>query len=190
MGFLIAGLVAFLGIHLVRVIAPGWREARIAAWGAPRWKAAYAILSLAAFALLVWGYGQARAAPVLIWVPPVGLRHAAALLLLPAFVLLVAAYLPGNAIQRRLGHPMLLGTKLWAAAHLLVSGWLHAMLVFGAFLVWAIVTFRSARRRPAAAERPASAVATAATLLLGLAAWVAFAFWGHRWLIGVAPFGG
>lgn len=190
MGFLIAGLLLFLGVHSIRVVAPGWREARIAAWGTGRWKAAYALLSLAAFALIVWGYGQARAVPVLVWVPPMGMRHAAALLLLPAFVLLVAAYVPGNAIRRRLGHPMLLGTKLWAAAHLLVSGWLHAMLLFAAFLLWAVFAFRDARRRASAPMATSSIPATVATVVLGAAAWAAFAIWGHRWLIGVAPFGG
>ena len=146
--------------------------------------------AVASFVLLVWGYGEARQAPVLVWLPPPGLRHAAALLTLPAFVLLVAAYVPRNHLKARLGHPMLLAVKLWAAAHLLVNGWLHGMLLFGAFLVWAVLTFRSARRRAMpASPPPTSALATLVSVLLGVAGWAGFALYLHLQWIGVAPFG-
>lgn len=187
--YLILGLLAFLGLHSVRIFAPAWREARVRQWGANGWKGIYSLLAIAGFALLVWGYGQARAAPVVVWVPPLGLRHLAALLTLPAFVLLVAAYVPANHLKARLGHPMLLGIKLWAFAHLLVSGWLHAMVLAGAFLLWAILCFRSARRRPAATAAAPRVGNTVLAVVIGVAAWAGFAFWGHRWLIGVSPFG-
>lgn len=190
MSWFLLGLIAFFGLHSLRVVAPDWRARRIAAWGVGTWKGVYSLLSIAAFALLVWGYIRAGQSPVLVWVPPLGMRHAVALLTLPAFILLVAAYVPRNHLKARLGHPMLLATKLWAASHLLANGWLHAMLLFGAFLVWAAFTFRSARRRPAP-SLPASAslAATLVTLLLGIAAWAGFAFHLHLLLIGVAPFG-
>lgn len=190
MEFLLLGLVAFFGLHSLRVLAPDWRAQRIAAWGAGTWKGVYSLLSIATFTLLVWGYIRAGQSPVLIWVPPLGMRHAVALLTLPAFVLLLAAYVPRNHIKARLGHPMLLAIKLWAAAHLLANGWLHAMLLFGAFLVWAAITFRDARRRPSVpAAGPPSAAATVATLVLGVGAWAGFAFHLHLLLFGVAPFG-
>lgn len=187
--WLLLGLAAFLLPHSLRVFAPGLREARIRDHGALRWKMAYSIVAIAGFALLVWGFSMARAQPVLVWAPPTAMRHVAALLTLPAFILLVAAYVPRNHFKARLGHPMLLAVKLWALAHLLASGWLHSMLLAGAFLVWAVVLFRDARRRPGPAPAPGSVPGTLACVMLGGVAWVVFAMWAHVWLIGRAPFG-
>jgi uncharacterized membrane protein len=111
---------------------------------------------------------------------------------LVSFVFLVAAYLPGNAIKARLHHPMLLGTKVWALAHLMSNGKLADVVLFGVFLVWAVLCFRSARQRERINPPPAlpsTALATGLTVVLGVAAWAAFAFWGHLRLIGVSPFG-
>jgi uncharacterized membrane protein len=192
MAWLILGLVIFLGVHSVRIVADGWRAHTIKRVGEGPWKGAFTALSLAGFALIVWGFGQARLAPVVVWQPPVGMRHASALLTLIAFVLLAAAYVPGNAIKARLRHPMVLGVKVWALAHLLANGRLAGMVLFGAFLVWAVLDFRSARQRDRAnPPQPAqtTAVATGLTVLLGVAAWAAFAFWGHQKLIGISPLG-
>lgn len=192
MQWLILGLVIFLGVHSVRIVADDWRTRTIAAWGEMRWKGLYAALSLLGFALIVWGYGQTRLMPVTVWHPPLPMRHVAALLTLISFVMLVATYVPGNAIKARLGHPMVLGVKVWALAHLLANGQLADMVLFGAFGVWAVLSFRSARQRDRVhPPRPqaSSLAATGLTVLLGVAAWAAFAFWGHRVLIGIAPFG-
>lgn len=183
------GLFGFLGLHSIRIVAPRWREARIAALGAGTWKALYSVLSIALFVLLIWGYGLARQAPTLLWLPPVGLRHLGALLVLLAFVLLLAAYVPRNHIKARLQHPMMLSIKLWAFAHLLMVGWLHSIILSGAFLFWAVLGFASARRRGPISSPPSSAAMTGLTVLLGIAAWAGFAFYLHAKLIGVAPFG-
>lgn len=189
MSFLLLGLLVFIGAHSLRIVAPAWREARVAAWGAGAWKAVISLVSIAGFLLLIWGYGQARQTPSLIWVPPVGLRHLASLLTLPAFILLAAAFVPGNHFKSFLGHPMVLSVKLWALAHLLVNGLLHQMLLFGTLLVWAILSFRAARRREPPTRKPASLVRTFVAVIVGIAAWAGFAFFLHvRW-IGVAPFG-
>jgi uncharacterized membrane protein len=145
-------------------------------------------------ALIVWGYGLARAEPVALWVPPKGMAHAASLLTLVAFVLLVAAYVPRNALKQRLKHPMVLGVKVWAFAHLLSNGTLADVVLFGSFLVWAVLSFRAARLRDAAAvvasePPPSLASRTALTVVVGAGAWAAFALWGHAALIGVRPFG-
>lgn len=190
MFWLIFGLLIFLGVHSVHLLAPRWRESRIAAWGMGPWKGLYSVLAIAGFVLLVWGYGQARMhSPVLLWMPPPGLRHAAALLTLPAFILLAAAYVPRNHIKAWLGHPMLLAVKLWAAAHLLVNGWLHGVLLFGSFLIWAVLSFRMARRREPAPRSGGTVAGTVATLAVGIVAWCGFAFYLHARWIGVAPFG-
>ena len=192
MSMLIAGLVLFLGVHSSRVFADDARAAFIAAHGEKTWKGLYAVLSIVGFVLVVYGYGEARTAPLVLWTPPAWTRHAAALLTLPAFVLLAAAYVPGNAIKGRLGHPMLLGTKIWAAAHLLANGNVADVLLFGGFLVWATLCLRAgkARDRAAGTVYPAGGVApTVIAVAAGIGAWAAFAFHLHAAWIGVRPFG-
>ena len=192
MTYLILGLIVFLGLHSVRIVADDWRTAQVKRLGENTWKAIYSLLSIAGFGLIVWGFGLARQEPLVLWVAPVAMRHVAALLTLVSFVLLVAAYVPRNAIKSRLHHPMLLAVKVWAFAHLLCNGTLAELLLFGAFLAWAVPCYIAAKKRDRAAGRqyPAgTAAGTAATVVAGLAAWVGFAFWGHAILIGVRPFG-
>ncbi len=186
---LIMGLALFLGAHSVRIVADDWRSARIARIGPLAWKGLYTLVSLVGFVLIVYGYGQARGVTVL-YAPPTWLRHVAALLTMPAFVLLVAAYVPGTRIKRAVGHPMVLGVKLWAVAHLLANGALADVLLFGSFLVWSVADYAAARRRDRIAGTvyligPASRDIIA--VVVGLVAWAAFAFWLHAALIGVRP---
>lgn len=192
MALLILGLVLFLGVHSVRVFAEGTRTRFIAQRGENAWKGVYSVVSILGFVLLVWGYGLARQQPVVLWTPPTWARHLAALLTLPAFLLLVAAYVPGNSIKARLHHPMVLGIKVWAFAHLFVGRTLAAELVFAAFLAWAALSFRAARARDRAAGRvypPGRVVPTVITVVVGGVAWFAFVRWGHAAFIGVRPFG-
>ena len=192
MTLLLLGLLLFLGTHSIRIVADGWRMRQLARLGENGWKGLYSIVALAGFVLLVWGYGQTRVAPVDLWNPPLWTRHLAALLTLPAFVLLAAAYVPGNRIKAALGHPMLAGTKLWAFAHLISNGRLGDVLLFGAFMAWSVACFIAARRRDRSAgtRYPAGGLAgDAIVLIVGVVAWGLFAKWGHLWLIGVAPFG-
>jgi len=188
---LIAGLVLFLGLHSVRIVAEPWRESVIARIGRNPWRAVYSIVSLAGFALLVWGYGQARLDPVVVWSPPAWTRHVTSLLVLPAFVLIVAGNMRGTRIKAAVGHPMLLGTKLWAAAHLVSNGMLADIVLFGSFLAWAIVDYASSRRRDRAAGTvypPGTSGRDATAIAIGTAAWFVFGFWLHAPLIGVRPY--
>jgi uncharacterized membrane protein len=192
MTLLTLGLVLFLGMHSVRIVADDLRSAQVARLGINGWKAIYSIVSIAGFALLVYGYGLARESPTVLYVPPPWMRHATALLTIPAFVLLAAAYVPGTRIKRAVGHPMVVGVKVWAFAHLLANGTLADVVLFGAFLAWAVFDYVAARRRDRAAGRvypvgPPMRDITA--VLVGLAAYVVFAFWLHAWWIGVRPFG-
>lgn len=189
---LILGLVLFLGMHSARVFAEGTRTRWVERRGPMAWKALYSIVSLAGFVLIVQGWGLARQEPVLLWTPPVALKHLAALLTLVAFVLLAAAHVPRNGIKARLHHPMVLSVKLWALAHLLANGNLAHVLLFGSFLLWAVLSFRAARGRDRAAGTvyPAGTVAgSLATVAVGAVAWAVFAFWAHGALIGVRPLG-
>jgi uncharacterized membrane protein len=175
----------------VRIFADGWRSAMRARLGENAWKGLYSLASLIGLALIVWGYGLARQTPVAIWTPPAFTRHLAALLVAIAFIFIAAAYVPRNRIKARLHHPMTLGVKTWALAHLLANGTLHDIILFGSFLAWSVLLFRAARKRDAAAGTayPAgSGAATALTIVAGLAGTVIFAFWLHGPLIGVRPF--
>ena len=190
MSVLILGLVLFLGVHSTRIFADGWRTAMIRRLGASKWKGLYTLLSLAGFALLVWGFGLARQQPVALWSPPFFMRHVAWLLTLIAFILLAATYVPRNAIKARLHHPMVVAVMFWAVAHLLANGNRAHSVLFGSFLLWAVLSFFAARERDRAARTlyPAgTASGTAMTVLAGVAAWAVFAFWAHGLLIGVRP---
>jgi uncharacterized membrane protein len=190
MPVLILGLVLFLGVHSLRVFADDWRSRQLARWGELRWKGFYSLVSLFGFVLLVWGFALARQQPTLLYVPPPVLRHLNALFTLLAFVLVAAAYVPRNHFKARLGHPMLLGVKIWAFGHLLATGMLHDVVLFGAFLLWAIVLFAASRRRDrrTSTVHPAGTLkGDASTVLIGVVAWLAFALWLHLWLIGVNP---
>jgi uncharacterized membrane protein len=193
MTILLLGLLLFLGVHSVRALAPNLRDAGIARLGLGPWKGLYSLLSIVGFVLIVIGYGEAREDPLLLWAPPLWLRHLAALFTLPAFILLVAAYVPNNHLKARLGHPMLLAVKLWALGHLLAVGWLHAVVLLAAFLAWAVIAFAAARRRDradaAAVTRAPSVPMSALCVIVGAAAWGLVVFHLHARLIGVAPFG-
>lgn len=191
MTLLILGLVLFLGAHSVRIVADDWRTRMRARLGEGGWKGLYSLLSVAGFVLIVWGYGLARQEPLVLWTPPPAMRHIAALLTLLSFVLLAATYVPHNGIRARLRHPMMLAVKVWALAHLFANGTLADLVLFGAFLVWAVLGFRAARGRDRAAGTtyPAgSAAGTAGAVTVGVAVWLLFAFWAHEALIGVRPF--
>jgi uncharacterized membrane protein len=167
MPYLILGLVLFLGVHSVRIVAEDWRTATRARLGENTFKGAYSVLSLLGLVLLIWGYGQARQEPVMLWLPPMWTRHVAALLTIPAFV-------------------------LWAFAHLLSNGMLADVVLFGSFLLWAALSFRAARgrdRASGAVPAPGRLGPTLAVVFGGLLAWAVFAMWAHRVLIGVRIFG-
>ncbi|KAA2284481.1 NnrU family protein [Arenimonas fontis] len=191
MSWLVLGLILFLGVHSLRMLSPRVREAGVAALGLMRWKAAYSLVAVIGLAMIILGYGPAGAGDTtLLWVPPIALRHGAGLLTLVAFVLVLAGNLPRNHFRSWLRHPMLIGVSLWALAHVLVNGFLHAVLLFGGFLLWSVLCLLlSWKRPPAAATRAPSWGFTLAAVVLGVALWAGFAFWAHIRLMGVAPFG-
>ena len=190
---LVAGLVIFLGVHSVSIVAPGWRAATIARLGERPWKGVYSLVSALALALIVVGYGMARRDPVVLYAPPAALRHLALVFMLPVFPLLFAAYLPGR-IRAATKHPFLLAVKIWAFAHLLANGSVADVLLFGGFLAWAVADRISVKRRPAAQTHevpaaPARPANDAIALVGGLVVYAVVLLWAHRWIIGVSPLG-
>jgi len=192
MSILVLGLVLFLAGHSLRMFAPYWREQRIAQWGVKGYKAAYTVFALATLSLVGWGYGQARLDPIALWAPVRGLQHLAVLLMLLAMVLLVASLVPRNALALKLRHPTALSVKVWALAHLLANHTLADVLLFGSFLVWAILAFRAGRQRDRLnppAPVASSKAATVAVVAGGLLVWAVLIMGGHRALFGVSPLG-
>ena len=192
MAILVLGLVIFIGVHSIRIVAGPWRAAQIERFGPQAWRGAFAVLSIAGFVLIVYGYGLSRRYPVPIWLPPFWMDDVTALLAAIAFVMIAAAYVPGNHIKRALGQPVVSGVALWAFAHLLANGTLHAILLFAVFLIWALIALRVENRRDREAGvvyPPGRASRDGLVVVIGLLAWAVFGFWLHGALIGIRPLG-
>jgi uncharacterized membrane protein len=189
MAVLVVGLLVFLGVHSIAIFAPDFKTYALGRWGAGTWKAAYAVLSLIGFALIVYGFGQARLAPVVLYTPPHWMRHVTFLFMLPVFPLLLAAYLPGR-IKAATKHPMLAAVKLWAFGHLLANGTLADVVLFGGFLAWAVMDRISLKRRPQTiATAPPGRFNDLIAVVFGLALYALTIGWAHVRLFGVSPLG-
>jgi uncharacterized membrane protein len=188
---LVVGLILFIGMHLTRILAEDWRTRFRAERGEAAWKGVYGIVSLLGLVLIVYGYGQARLAPVWLWHTSNLLVAVAWLLTLIAFVLLAAYVVPNNPIRAAVGHPMVVAVKLWAFSHLLVNGSLADLVLFGSFLLWAVFLYAASRRRDrrdGVTYISTRGVARAGVVVaVGVVAWAVFAMWAHRLLIGVSP---
>ncbi|MEM1283792.1 MAG: NnrU family protein [Pseudomonadota bacterium] len=184
----LGGLLIFLGIHSVRIAAPSARERFVGSYGEGPWKGVYSLFALFGFVALIYGYQDAKSALGFVWAPPIWTRHLAAVLMLPAMIALVAAYAPPSKLKARLKHPMLVAIKIWALAHLLANGFTVHLVLFGCFLVWAIVDRISVKRRgepdPVA---PSGWGGDIIVVVIGTLAWVVLLLWAHEWLFGVPP---
>ena len=187
---LILGLVLFLGIHSISIVALPTRNAMAARMGEWPFKGLYSLVAIAGLVLIVYGYGQARLHPTILYTTPEWTRHLAMLVMLPAFPALLATYLPGR-ISQTLGHPMLVAVKFWALAHLLVNGTLADVLLFGGFLAWAVADRISMKRRPQRdiPRAPRTAFNDVIVVVGGLGIYLAFVFWLHSAWIGVSIVG-
>jgi uncharacterized membrane protein len=189
---LVLGLVLFLGLHSTRLVADDARSRFIAQRGERTWRGLYSLGSAIGLVLIVWGYGQTRGQPIVLWSPPEWLRGVGSLLVLLGIVLITAAYVPRNHLKAWVGHPMVLGVKAWAFGHLIATRTLADLLLFGGFVVWAVLCYRSLRKRDRAANRkppPGEAVPTAIALVVGAVLGLVFVKWLHGWLIGISPWG-
>ena len=180
---LIAGLVVFFAAHYFTAVARSARDGLAQRLGEGPYKGAFALVSLAGFALIILGWRSADAS--LVYSPPAFLRHATLALMPFATILIVAAYAPAGRIAAAAKHPMLAAVKIWAFAHLLSNGELRSVLLFGAFLVFAVVDRIALKRRGAATPTPGPILNDGIAVVAGLAVYAAIYLWAHRWIAGV-----
>ncbi|MEX3007886.1 NnrU family protein [Hoeflea sp. TYP-13] len=191
MFILILGLILFLGMHSVRIFAPGVRERLIAERGENTWKGIYTVVSIVGFGLIIWGFSLAQIVAPVLYAPPLWMSHITLLLMLLSFILLAVYGMPAGKIKPAVKHPMLLAIKLWAFGHLLANGDLASVLLFGSFLIWAIADRISVKRRvPAGQEQPSEAGPVrndVVACVAGLVVYLLFVWKLHEWLFGVPP---
>jgi uncharacterized membrane protein len=189
MATLILGLIVVLGTHLLKVFAPGWRLALVNRLGDGPYKGLYSAVSLIGLVLIVWGFGRAWQDPTFVYAPPSWGRHVAMTLMVPALILVFSSVFPAHWIKRYVGHPLLAATVLWAVAHLFANGDLAGVVLFAAFLIWALVDrFMQPPAGPSAAPAvPGKGDYTA--IAAGLALYAALVGGLHFWLFGVSPVG-
>ena len=191
MNTLIAGLVLILGMHSVRIVAEPLRSAAIVRLGLQPWRGLYSLVALAGLWLVVSGYVAARVDSPALYHPPVWSHNLAFVLMLVSAVLLAATYVPGTHIRQWVSHPMLLGTRVWAFAHLLANGRMADVVLFGSVLAWSIFAYHAARARDAASSTRYPACGwqrDAIAVTAGVAAWAAVLLYLHRYLAGVPLF--
>lgn len=185
--YLILGLTVFIGLHSIRIVAPGWRQSTIASIGENAWKATYSVVSLASFVLLIFGYSLAKPEAAQIYTPVSELYHVVLLFMAIALVLMMVSNLGPGHIKQKLKHPFLIATILWSISHLWMNGDSASLVLFGAFLIWAAIDLLSAMRRPQI-ETPAPILRNdIIAVVVGLGLYGLFIWVLHEALFGVAP---
>ena len=190
MTWLIIGLIGFIGVHMVRVIAEDWRIRTRERVGEQRYKLVYSFISLLSFALMVWGYGSARHESAVLWTAPLAMYHVTSALMLVSMVLLVGFRISRSHLSVKLHHPMLWSVVVLCTAHLLVNGRVIDLVLFGSLLVWSVLDLVSCYGRDVRYQvvyPTPQARATVINLVLGVLFYVVFAVFLHAPLIGVAP---
>jgi uncharacterized membrane protein len=187
---LVVGIVVFLGVHTLSTFR-GTRADLISRVGEGPFKIVFSVVSLLGLVLIVWGFSRYRAEGwVQVWVPPPGMRHLTITLMWFAFIALACMNPAPGRIRGWLRHPMLVAIKIWALAHLLANGDLGGMVLFGAFLAWAVFDRIAVKRRGdlGASRIRAFTRADAIALGAGTVAYLAMIFL-HPLLIGVPVIG-
>ncbi|MCF6220889.1 MAG: NnrU family protein [Robiginitomaculum sp.] len=189
MYFLIAGTILFFAAHFYssfRTRVPG-RDIRVR-MGTMKYMGLYSLVSGLGFALMLWGYGLARPSPQ-IFTPPDWGVHVTMALMLPALILLMAAYVPRGYIKHTIKHPMLLAVMLWSFGHLLANGELNSLILFGSFLAYAIIDRIAVSGRNLPVKK-ASIAGDIYAVIIGTAIYVLFVKHLHELTIGVPIMGG
>lgn len=188
---LVAGLILFIGIHSVRIVAPGFRQSRMDLWGEEKYKRMYTLISVVGLLLIVVGYARSRYVPTLLWNPAHSMHYVTGLLTLLSFMLFASSSVPNNRVKQWVKHPMSLAVVVWSFAHLLSNARIGDLLLFGSFFIWSLLAFMAAHKR---GERSTETSVEGAgnigrVIIGGTVVWAVFGLLLHRYLIGVHPFG-
>ena len=193
MSILVLGLVIFLGLHSTRIISESGRAKAIARFGENAWKGIYSLLSAIGLVLIVWGFARARYDAPQLWAPLPGARAVTILLMLVSMLLLAGYFVKRSHIAVAVHHPMVWSVAVFGLAHLIANGSAADVVLFGAFLLWALADLASsyARDRRNSVVYPVpSLAATIGAIVLGVALWVVIGRFLHFWLFGVSPMAG
>jgi len=193
MAILVLGLIIFLGLHSIRILAESGRERAIARIGDGPWKGIYSLLSAIGFVLIVWGFAQARYTAPTLWTPVPGARHVTIALMLVSMLLLAAYLFKQSHITALVHHPMVWSVAVFGLAHLIANGSAADAVLFGAFLIWAaadLVSSYARDHRDGVVYPEPNVSATIGAIVVGLVFWALLAFWLHYWLFGVALLAG
>ncbi len=144
MTILLAGIIVWIGIHLIPSLGVEYKQALVARMGLLAYQAAFALTVLTALGLIIVGWQSTR--PAFVYLPIAELRPVAIGLVMLAVVLLGAT---GRAtrIGRLVRFPQLTAILLWACAHLLANGDSRSLILFGSAACWAILMMIVITRR-------------------------------------------
>jgi uncharacterized membrane protein len=188
---MILGLAVFIGTHVVTT-RRDLRAGLIARHGEGTYKIVYSVASIIGVVLIGFGFARYRAAGWIgVWDPPTWTRHVTVALVWPAIICFYAAYSPGR-IKATLKHPMLVGTKLWALAHLISNGDLGSIILFGSILGWAVYDRITLRRRtdPGGPPIPVGGMRQDVIAVVGgTLVYLVLGFLFHPYVVGVPAFG-
>ena len=186
----LGGLLVFFATHYFSAFRRRDGQGLLEALGPGPYKGLYSLLTLAGFIALIWGYANLKP-----WMtladPPSFMRHIAMALMLPAMVLIVAAYVPTGFIKKAVKHPMLTAVKVWALAHLLVNWDVGSLILFGAFLVFGVVDRIALKKRGdvGAATATPSVMGDLIALVVGLGLYGGLVYELHYILFGIDLYG-
>lgn len=185
LAILLIGLVLFLGVHSLRMLAPQWRERQIESSGKNAWQGIYSVVSLASLAIVIYGYAYYQPQAPIIYVTPDWMRHLAFLFMAVSFVSMMIGNLPTGRLKPVLKHPMLLAVMIWAFTHLLVNGDLASIVLFGSLLAWSVWNRIAVSHREEVSPQAGPVIYDFAAIVSGLVIWALFVWKLHEWLIGV-----
>ena len=185
----VTGFIIFLISHSANIFFQNLKTILVNKVGLLLWKIIVSLLAILGFVLMVTHYQEAKSFSINLWSPNIPILYLSYILNFFAIWLVVSAYVPRNVIKLKLKHPMILGVKTWAFAHLLVNGDTFSIFVFGITLAWAIFSFRSARKMASMIGTGQggkySIHASAASFFIGIMIWLYIIRAGHEYLAGI-----
>jgi len=184
MKLMLFGLLVFLGAHAFTTMRTA-RASVIARIGEGPYKGLYSLVSIIGVFMIGYGFAAWRAdASPQLWYPPLWTKHLAIPLVLIASVCVVAPY-PPTHIRVWLKHPMLVGVKIWALAHLLSNGDLAGIVLFTTVLIWAGWSRMSMKWRPAPVYPEPRWLADGVAVIVGFVLFLLLAKFFHPYVVGL-----